>query len=414
MATIVMMPKIGDHMTEGIIESWLKSEGEWVEKGEPLVAIMTEKISLELEAPASGILRIILHKEGEVVPVGAPIAFIAAMDEELPTEIHKIEGERLVAHPTPSSTREKTKEIQKTAEAPSFQELKGPAQEQRVIASPLAARIAREEGIDLSTIKGSGPGGRVLKEDVMKKIQKREIVSQPEVKGVLPGRIMPMKGIRRIIAQRMSESFKTIPHFFLSVEVDMTAVLQLREKLLGEVEKRVGVRLSITDILVKVAAQALKDHPIINSRIERDEILLLDTINIGVAMAIEDGLIVPVVHKADVKSLTEIAIVIRDLTKKARAGSLTMAEIRGGTFTLSNLGMFGIDKFNAIINLPECSILGVGRIVEKPVAEKGEVRIKPMAWLNLSSDHRIVDGATSARFIQRVKELLENPDMLLS
>jgi pyruvate dehydrogenase E2 component (dihydrolipoamide acetyltransferase) len=208
----------------------------------------------------------------------------------------------------------------------------------------------------------------------------------------------------------MSESTRTIPHFFLSVEADMTGTLQLRDRLLGEVGKKAGVRLSITDILVKITALALRDHPIINSRIEGEGIRLVEEVNIGVAMAVEDGLIVPVIHGADRKSITEIASALRDLTEKARSNTLSVGEVTAGTFTLSNLGMFGIDTFNAIINPPQCSILGVGRTVEKPVAEGGRVGIKPMAWLTLSADHRIVDGATAAKFLGRVKELLENPN----
>ena len=285
---------------------------------------------------------------------------------------------------------------------------------ERTFASPLARKIAREEGVDLAAIEGTGPGGRIVKGDVMRAIRERPETPPSAAKEALPGRLIPMKGIRRVIAQRMSESTRTIPHFFLSVEADMTATLQLRERLLEEVEKKAGVRLSVTDILVKVAARALRDHPIINSRVEGEGIRLVEEINIGVAMAVEDGLIVPVVHAADGKNLIEIAIAIRDLTQKARSGKLSVDEVTGGTFTLSNLGMFGIDTFNAIINPPECSILGVGRTVEKPVVEEGEVQIKPVAWLTLSSDHRIVDGATAAQFLKRVKELLENPYFLLS
>jgi pyruvate dehydrogenase E2 component (dihydrolipoamide acetyltransferase) len=211
----------------------------------------------------------------------------------------------------------------------------------------------------------------------------------------------------------MTESFQNIPHIYLSLEVDMTACLALREQLMEAIEKRAKVRLTLTDILVKVAASALKDHPIINSRIEGDQICLLEEINIGVAIALQDGLIVPVIRNADRKSLPEIATALRDLTQKAREEKLSLEDVGGGTFTLSNMGMLGIDKFNAIINPPECSILGVGRTVEKPVVQGGEIKIKPMAWLSLSSDHRIVDGAAAALFLNHIKKLLENPTLLL-
>jgi pyruvate dehydrogenase E2 component (dihydrolipoamide acetyltransferase) len=386
-------------MTEGTVETWLKSEGEWVEKGEPLLVIMTEKVTYEYEAPASGILRVIIHREGEVVPVATPIAVIAGADEELP-DIEALEKEEV--------------EVVEIAAPAVQQAVSTPTKGERIFASPLARRIAREEGVDLTVIQGSGPGGRIVKEDVMRAIQGRAEAPPAVAKEVTPGRVIPMKGIRRVIAQRMSESTKTIPHFFLSVEADMTGTLQLREKLLEEVERKAGVRLSITDILVKVAARALREYPIINSRIEGEGIRLVEEINIGVAVAIEDGLIVPVVRATEGKSITEIAVTIRDLTQKARDGKLSVDEVTGGTFTLSNLGMFGIDTFNAIINPPECSILGVGRTAEKPVVEKGEVAIKPIAWLTLSSDHRIVDGATASQFLQRVKELIESPYFLLS
>ena len=394
MATVVVMPKLGLTMTEGSIESWVKSEGERVEKGEPLVVIMTEKVTYEYEAPASGILRAIHHREGEVVPVAKPIAVIGASEEALP-DIGAV-GEEVKA-------AEKVPPMAKKAVPP-------PVRRERVLASPLARKIAREEGVDLAAIEGTGPGGRIVKEDVLNAIREGAEAPGPAAQEPLPGKLIPIKGIRRVIAQRMSESTRTIPHFFLSVEADMTGTLQLRDRLLGEVGKKAGVRLSITDILVKITALALRDHPIINSRIEGEGIRLVEEVNIGVAMAVEDGLIVPVIHGADRKSITEIASALRDLTEKARSNTLSVDEVTAGTFTLSNLGMFGIDTFNAIINPPQCSILGVGRTVEKPVAEGGRVGIKPIAWLTLSSDHRIVDGATAAKFLGRVKELLENPN----
>jgi len=211
----------------------------------------------------------------------------------------------------------------------------------------------------------------------------------------------------------MTESFRDVPHFYLSVEVDMSAVRNLREKVKDEVEKRAKVKLTVTDILVKIVASALKSNPIMNSRFAGDQIHLLDEVNMGVAIALEDGLIVPVVRRADQKTLAEIASNIRNLTKKAKRGKLSLEDVTGGTFTLSNMGMLGIDMMSPIINPPECSILGVGRTIEKPVVEKGEIKIKPLAWLTLSSDHRIVDGAAAGFFLNRIRELIENPSCLL-
>lgn len=396
MATTVIMPKLGLTMKEGTIEKWLKKEGDRVKKGEPLVEIITEKLNFQYESPASGILRKILHREGEVVPVTTPIAVIAEEGEALP-EFEAIIPEARVEAPLPAAVRREEKEHR-----------------ERIFASPAARKIAQEKGIDLAALQGSGPGGRIIQTDVIKAAERAETEGvRPPAPTERPEKLIPLKGIRRIIAQRMTDSFRNIPHFYLSVEVDMSAVQDLKERVKEEVEKRAKVRLTLTDILVKVAAAALKEHPIINSRIEGDQIRLLEEINVGVAITLEDGLIVPVVHDAAQKSLAEIAAAIRTLTKRARRGKLTLDDVGGGTFTLSNMGMLGIDKINPIINPPECSILGVGRTVEKPVVQGGEIKIKPMAWLSLSSDHRIVDGAAAGIFLNRIREIIENPALLL-
>jgi pyruvate dehydrogenase E2 component (dihydrolipoamide acetyltransferase) len=310
MATTVIMPKLGLTMTEGTIEKWLKEEGDRVEKGEPLVEIITEKINFQYESPAPGILRKILHHEGEVVPVTTPIAIIAEEGEVL-GEVETLPPE------VPSGAIPKPVSVQiKTKEAPN-----------RIFVSPIARKMAQEKGVDLSSLKGSGPGGRIIKIDVLKAAEKVVI---EEVRPPLPTeRLIPLKGIRKIIAKRMTESFQNIPHFYLSLEVDMSAVQDLRERLKEEVEKRTRVRLTLTDILVKVSASALKENPIINSRIEGDQIHLLEEINIGVAIALEDGLIVPVVHHADQKPLTEIASIIRNLTQRAREGKLSLEDVAG-------------------------------------------------------------------------------------
>lgn len=397
MATTVVMPKLGLTMTEGTVQRWLKKEGDRVEKGEPLVEIITEKINFQYESPASGILRKILHHEGEVVPVTVPIAIIAEEGEAL-EEFEGMKPEVSVEKPIPVAAEKESKEPLK-----------------RISASPIARKIAQEKEIDLSSLKGSGPGGRIIKIDVMRTAEgviAKAVESAPPV--AKPSeRFIPLRGIRKIIAKRMTESFQNIPHFYLSLEVDMTALQDLRERLKEEVEKRAKVRLTITDILVKIAASALKENPIINSRIEGDQIHLVEEIHIGVAIALEDGLIVPVVRHADQKTLTEIASTLRDLTQRAKEGKLSLEDVGGGTFTLSNMGMLGIDKFNSIINPPECSILGVGRTVEKPVVHSREIKIRPMAWLTLSSDHRIVDGATAALFLTHIKKWIEDPTLLL-
>jgi pyruvate dehydrogenase E2 component (dihydrolipoamide acetyltransferase) len=397
MATVVIMPKLGLTMTEGSIEKWLKQEGDRVKKGEPLVEIITEKLNFQYEAPASGVLRKILHQEGETIPVSTAIAILGEEGEVLQ------EGKDL--QPAPE---EKVSQPE-----PPLREPREPSR--RIFVSPIARRIAKEKGVDLASLEGSGPGGRIVKADVLQAAEKtvREGTMTPPSRSAPSGKTIPLKGLRRVIAKRMTESFQNIPHFYLSLEIDMTACLALHEKMREEVEKRARVRLTLTDILVKIVASALRNHPMVNSRIEGDQILLIEDINIGVATALEDGLIVPVLHQADQKSFTEIAVALRGLTQRAKEGKLSLEEVGGGTFTLSNMGMLGIDTFNAIINPPQCSILGVGRTVKKPVVFENNIQIRPMAWFSLSSDHRIVDGATAALFLNDIKDFVENPALLL-
>jgi pyruvate dehydrogenase E2 component (dihydrolipoamide acetyltransferase) len=392
------MPKLGLTMKEGTIEKWLKQEGDRVEKGEPLVEIITEKLNFQYESPASGILRKILHPEGKVVPVTTPIAIIAEEGEALP-EFEASKPDVPKEAPMPAAAVQSERKEHR----------------ERIFASPVARKTAQEKGIDLSLLKGSGPEGRITQADVLKAAEKVQTEGvKPSVPAQKPeDKIIPLKGIRKIIAQRMTDSFQNTPHFYLSVEVDMSAIQDVKERVKDEVEKRAKVKLTLTDILVKVVASALKEHPIINSRFEGDQIRLLEEINVGVAIALADGLIVPVVHRADQKSLTEIASAIRTITKKARRGKLSLEDVGGGTFTLSNMGMLGIDKINPIINPPECSILGVGRTIEKPVVRGGEIKIKPMAWFTLSSDHRIVDGAAAGLFLSHIQKIIETPAFLL-
>jgi pyruvate dehydrogenase E2 component (dihydrolipoamide acetyltransferase) len=397
-ATTVIMPKLGLTMKEGTIEKWLKQEGDRVEKGEPLVEIITEKLNFQYESPASGILRKILHPAGKVVAITTPIAIIAEEGEALP-EFEASKPDVPKEAPMPAAAVQSERKEHR----------------ERIFASPVARKTAQEKGIDLSLLKGSGPEGRITQADVLKAAEKVQTEGvKPSVPAQKPeDKIIPLKGIRKIIAQRMTDSFQNTPHFYLSVEVDMSAIQDVKERVKDEVEKRAKVKLTLTDILVKVVASALKEHPIINSRFEGDQIRLLEEINVGVAIALEDGLIVPVVHRADQKSLTEIASAIRTLTKKARRGKLSLEDVGGGTFTLSNMGMLGIDKINPIINPPECSILGVGRTIEKPVVRGGEIKIKPMAWFTLSSDHRIVDGAAAGLFLSHIQKVIETPAFLL-
>jgi pyruvate dehydrogenase E2 component (dihydrolipoamide acetyltransferase) len=316
-------------MKEGTVGKWYKKEGENVEKGEPIVEVVSEKATCDLEAPASGILRKILVQEGVDVPVSAVLAVVTAAGEPF-SEAEMLAGE------------------QQTAEAEG---------EKRVLASPAAKRFAKEHGIDLSNVKGSGPEGRIVEEDVQRLLAEKS-GKLPKVK-----EIVPLSGFRKTSAERLSLSFKTAPHSTVIMEVDVSKAVKMHEK----------TQVSYTTIIVKAVAKALTELPIINSTLEGDRIKVFEDVNIGVAVATENGLVVPVIQSADRKSLNEIDVNIRELTEKARQGKLSREELTGGTFTITNLGMYGVDFFTPIINPPEAAILGVGRVVEKPLVFRGKI-----------------------------------------
>lgn len=377
MVTKVVMPRLSLTMKEGSVVQWLKKEGETVNKGEPLVEVLSEKATVDIEAPASGVLRKIFAEQGMDVPVNATLAIIAAPDEEI------VDIETEVVLPK--------KEEKEVVAAPEVQAVTTGV-ETRVPASPAAKRLAREHEVDLAQAKGSGPEGRIVEEDVQRFIEETGQFI-PRVKEVIP-----LTGIKKTTAERVSQSFKTAPHSTVIMEVDMSDAVKMRK------EKHV----SYTELLVKAVASALKTHPLLNSTLTEDEkIKVYEDINIGVAVATEQGLVVPVIHNADNKSLEEIASKLRELAEKARTGRLAKEHVTGGTFTITNLGMYGVDAFTPIINPPEAAILGVGRIVDKPVVEGKEIMIKPTMTLSLSYDHRIVDGAPAAQFLQEIKKILE-------
>ena len=383
MVTKVVMPKYGWTMTEGKVLKWLKKEGELVKKGEPLFEMESEKTVTQVEAETSGILRKILVQEGTVVPVGETIAILTEPGEELPS----------------SDTLK-----QMVEEKPQIVE------EEKIKISPAARKLAEEHGIDITKIKGTGPDGRIVKEDIL-----RVIESEKEVVKVssLPAKIIPLEGMRKIIAERMTLSARTTARVLLTIDVDMSEVSKLRQSLLEDVEKKWGVRLTYTDILVKAVAKALEEHPIVNSILVEDKIHVMESINIGVAVALKDGLIVPVVREANKKSLIEIALQLKELIEKARQGKLSTEEATGGTFTISNLGMYGVGVQMQIINPPEVAILGVGAITDKPAVINGQITIRPMMTLSLVFDHRALDGAPAAEFLVTLKRILENPYILL-
>jgi pyruvate dehydrogenase E2 component (dihydrolipoamide acetyltransferase) len=285
--------------------------------------------------------------------------------------------------------------------------------------SPVARRLAEELGVDLSRVQGSGPGGRILKEDVQQAALPTPAADSllPTPYSLLPPKVEPLTGVRRVVAQRMAHSFTTTPHFYLSAEVEATALTRMREGLLPKVEATTGARLTITDVLVKVCAQALTEFPAVNVAWTDEAgggLVRQPEVNVGVAVSLDEGLMVPVIRRADQLTLAEIARQRTDLVARARAGKLTLQDLEGGTFTLSNLGMFGVDQFHAIINSPQGAIMAVGRIRERPVALDGAALVRPTMHLTLSLDHRLLDGAQGARFLERVAQLIAEPYLLLT
>jgi len=406
MATTVTMPKLGLTMTEGTVIEWKKKEGEQVEKGEILYVLETEKVTFEVEAPESGILGKIIAKEGDVVPVGGIVAYILQSGEKL-SDIPELVVEVEVRVEEAKVPAEAVKLSAGKVEIPRGLKI-----------SPLARKIAEENNIDVTTLKGTGPGGRIVKEDVLRAVEESKatvaVTKPPAEEKLLPEeRAVPLSSMRKTIARRMVESFQSAPHFYLTMEVDAKELGKVRQQLIPFVEEKVGVRLTITDLLIKTVAKALEEHPEINCSFSDGSVKLFNRIDIGVVAAVEGGLVVPVIREANKLDLPQIAKTRAELAEKARERTISLDEMTGSTFTISNLGMFGIDQFSAILQPPEGAILAVGRIVEKPVALNGEIVIRPTMTLTLSIDHRVLDGVAGARFLQRVKDLIENPTPLL-
>ena len=387
----IIMPKLGETMEEHEIIGWLKKEGGQVEKGEPLFEVITDKVNFEVESSASGFLRKILANEGDTVAVAEIIGYIAdSMEEELPQVSEQTEA------PSPAFGGENQRSDK--AETPP-----SPPKEKKIKASPRAKKIAEEKGIDLSRITGSGPGGRITKKDVED--------FQPSVQ--TPSEVIPLSGMRKTMAERLARSKREAPHFYLQTEVDMSDAVKMRQSLLKEIEKRRGVRLSYTDMIIKAVAQSLAEFPMLNATFEDGEIRLSGQVHVGVAVSVEKGLIVPVVREANRKTLGQIAQEKTGLIARAKANQLALEDLSGGTFTLSNLGMFDVDGCIGIINPPQVGLLAVGRIKEMPRVIGHQIAIRQVMNVSLSIDHRAVSGAYGAQFLSRVKELLEKPYLLL-
>ena len=377
MPTNVIMPALELAQETGKVLHWLKAPGDLVRKGESIVEIETDKVTVEIEAPASGILSDVTARAGDVVPVGQAIALIVAPGEAASPLARKVaEQEHSTAAAVPAA--------------------------RLAAASPKARRLAAERGRDVSALRGSGPGGAVLAADVA-------TAKLPEVP---PARSVEAPGVStvwRIMAERMTASWTTAPHFYLVREVNVSRLVSWLEK----ARKQTGAHVTYTDLLVKLIAATISQHPAVNASWKDGVIVRNADINIGLAVAIDDGLVVPVLHRADTLSLAELATRREDLVSRAQAGKLRPPDIQGGGFTISNLGMYGVDAFNAIVNPPQAAILAVGRIADRVVALNGQPAVQPTIVLTLSCDHRALDGARGAQFLGALAELIEEPLALL-
>ena len=401
MPTPVRMPKLGWTMEEGTILQWYNKEGESITKGEPLLEVETDKVSIDVEAPVSGVLGAITVGPEETVAVETVIAVIANPDEPLdqPIETHEQPGPE---HPAQAG------QIPKQTSLPSGIPTAPSPATPRPLASPAARRLARKHGIDLTDVKGSRRGGVVSLEDV-KHYLEEEKRAQPDT--ALPGKRIKLTRLRRTVGLRMQQSLQKAPHFAATVEVDMTEAERLRTVLSSDVEDQ-GGDLTLTVFLVKAVAKVLRAHPSLNALVDGDQVLVPDEVNIGVAVALEEGLIVPVVHRAHRKELAEIAASLGQLTDKTKLQKLSLEEVSKATFTISNLGMFGVDQFTAIINPPQTAILAVGRTVRKPFFVNGQVEGRLLMKMTLSADHRAVDGALVGAFLADLRKNLEEPELL--
>ena len=423
MPSQVIMPKLSDAMTEGRLLQWLKKEGDRVQGGDVLASIETDKTEIELESFGAGVLRKVLVAEGDMVPVGKLIAIVAEPDEDISsllagatqaaapqTEAKAPAG----AAPAPSTPTAPPKVGTTGSPAPPAPPSPPPAAGSGWIpASPIARRMARDAGVDLAKIAGSGPGGRILERDVEAHVatQAQRMGGADVPAGAREFEDKELSVIRKTIAGRMLQSKAPIPHFTVTVEADMGAAQELRTSLNAvdpEAEK-----LSVNHILIKAVALALKRHPAINAAYQDGKIRLFSRAHIGVAVALEDGLIVPVIRECDRKSLGEIAREAKGLIERARGKKLRPEEYSGGTFAISNLGMYEVVEFTAVIDPAHGAILAVGAIEEKPVVLNGQIVVRHRMRLTGSFDHRIIDGAMGAKFLQEVKKILENPVQLL-
>lgn len=435
MSTPVIMPKFEMAQETGTVLQWLKEEGESIEKGQAILEVETDKVTMEVEALASGVLVGVRAESGEVVPIGQPIAHIIGPGESWTGKMEAVEE----APPASAGPLRVTPVAERMAKAEGIglaavrgtgpggqvtksdveaylakQRSKPAPTDEKVRAVPAARRLAREMGVELRTISGTGPDGRIQSEDVRRAAAEAPV--PPSVSEGRPAirREIPLTGMRRTIAERMTASAREAPQFTVSVDVDMSRALAIVEDLQSALEPAGGPRVTLTTFLVKACAWALLRHPAVNASIQAENIVEWAEVNVGVAVAVEEGLIVPVIHRADGLGMQAIADTLADLATRAREERLRPEDVQGGTFTLSNLGMFGVDRFTAIVNPPQAAILAVGRVTKRPwVMEDDRVEVRPMATLTLTADHRGVDGAVAGRFLTDLQVAIERPGFLL-
>lgn len=456
MAKEIFMPKLSSTMQVGTLLQWYKNEGDSVDVGEPLFEIMTDKINIEVESYEEGILLKKYFEEDDEVPINHVVGYIGEAGEKVPDsppgESGAAKEQEDVSDSREAQVEDLTEQgISETVTEHISDDSHGEnAAAEKPRATPAARRVAREENIALSDVSGSGPNGRIHQNDVMefaaskssfkatplaRKVAAAEDIDLQAIKGSgtngkiyradvenakqaspaagTGGKRIKMEGIRKVVAQRTLQSKTTAPHVTLTTEVDMSEAISLRKQLLGMIEQQTGFRISYTEIIMKAVAFSLKQHPNVNVSLEGNEIVYKDDINLGLAVAADNGLMVPVVKHVDRKGLSSLTAECKRLGKAARDNQVKPDEMSGGTFTVSNLGMYAIDAFTPVINQPESAILGVGRINEKPVGIDGAIKLRPMMVLSLSFDHRVIDGAPAAAFLTELKEALEQPVILL-
>lgn len=421
----VIMPKAGMDMQEGQIVKWMKNEGDYVKQGEILLEITTDKVNMEIEAEASGYLLKKLKYDGDIVPVITTIGYLGDRDDkisDLQPEIlnDKKEVEILRSH-TVTDEKENYRKTDK------------------IRATPAARKIAKDSGIDLRDVRGSGPKGRIQKIDVenykipeikstplAKRIAKDKGIDLSAIegsgydgkifKGDLPldeSKSIPMSNMRKIIAKRMTESYFTAPTFTLDLDVDMTKSISFKNEIMDYIMRETGKKATITDIVLYATTKSLMKHQYVNARVDGENIIIHDYVNLALAIGSDEGLLTPVIRNTHMMTFKEIILAVKDIQERTKSMRLSPDELQGSTFTVSNLGMYGITRFNPIINQPNSAILGVNAIQERVVSEKGEIKIKPMMTLCLTLDHRVIDGVIGSKFLQELKHYLENPSIML-